>query len=115
MNRFLSVFLVIVAVLATAPALAASAPIPVDLFTHHLSTAAIAAVITPGSFTLNEWLAHRRYSRAQWYRMPPADRPDVIGEGRMQRISAEADARWLRKQERKAGDAPQGAKEHHAA
>jgi hypothetical protein len=54
------------------------------------------------SFTLNEWLKHRRISRAQWYRMPPDEKPDVYGEGRMQRISSDADARWLRKQERKA-------------
>jgi len=53
------------------------------------------------SYTLNEWLALRKYSRAQWYRMPREDKPELIGTGRMQRITAEADARWLRKQERK--------------
>jgi hypothetical protein len=56
------------------------------------------------SFTLNEWLSLRKYSRAQWYRMPAEDKPELIGEGRMQRITADADSRWLRKQERKAGD-----------
>jgi hypothetical protein len=52
------------------------------------------------SYTLNEWLAVRKISRAQWYRMP--ERPDVYGKGRMQRISSDADARWLKRQERKA-------------
>jgi hypothetical protein len=53
------------------------------------------------SYRLNEWLALRKISRAEWYRMPPGEKPDVYGEGRMQRISSEADARWLRSQERK--------------
>jgi hypothetical protein len=52
------------------------------------------------SYTLNEWLGMRKISRAQWYRMP--ERPDVYGKGRMQRISSDADARWLKRQERKA-------------
>jgi hypothetical protein len=60
--------------------------------------------MTP-SFRINEWLALRRYSRAEWYRMKARDEaPTVIGEGRMQRITPEADAKWLRAQERKAGD-----------
>jgi hypothetical protein len=101
MKRLLSIFLVIVVVFAVAPVLAAS--VPVDLFTHHLSVASI-GVATPAalSYTLNEWLRLRRYSRAHWYRMRPEDRPDVIGEGRTQRITAEADARWEKQQELKA-------------
>jgi hypothetical protein len=30
------------------------------------------------------------------------DGPDTIGEGRMTRVTPDADARWLKKQERKA-------------
>ena len=71
--------------------------------------------MTTLSYRLNEWLALRKYSRAEWYRMPPEDKPDVIGEGRMQRITAEADARWQKRQQRKAGSARQGSKEHHVA
>ena len=58
--------------------------------------------MTPLSYTLNEWLALRKYSRAHWYRMPPQDRPELIGEGRTQRITAQADERWQKRQERKA-------------
>jgi hypothetical protein len=66
--------------------------------------------MTP-SFRINEWLALRKYSRAEWYRLKArGDAPDVIGEGRMQRITPDADARWLRNQERKAGTTHQ---EHH--
>jgi hypothetical protein len=61
------------------------------------------------SYRLNEWLALRKISRAQWYRLPPDEKPDVYGDGRMQRISSEADARWLKRQERKAGHARQNA------
>jgi hypothetical protein len=101
MKRLLSILLVIAVVFAAAPIIAASAPVPFDFFTHHLSVASI-PVTAPAalSFTLNEWLALRKYSRAQWYRMP--DRPELIGEGRMQRITAEADARWEKRQKRKA-------------
>jgi hypothetical protein len=57
----------------------------------------------PSSYTLNEWLALRKYSRAHWYRLKARDEaPEVIGQGRLQRITAEADARWLREQKRKA-------------
>ena len=55
--------------------------------------------MTALSYTLNEWLALRKYSRAH-YRMP--DRPELIGEGRTQRITAQADERWQKRQERKA-------------
>jgi hypothetical protein len=55
------------------------------------------------SYRLNEWLAMRRYSRAEWYRMRErGEAPDLIGQGHSQRITADADARWLKKQERKA-------------
>jgi hypothetical protein len=57
--------------------------------------------MTAISYTLNEWLALRKYSRAHWYRLAPVDRPELIGEGRTQRITSDADARWQRKQERK--------------
>jgi hypothetical protein len=65
--------------------------------------------MTAISYTLNEWLRLRKISRAQWYRTPQDDKPDLYGKGRMQRISSEADARWLEKQERKAGRARQNA------
>jgi len=58
--------------------------------------------MTTLSYTLNEWLALRKYSRAHWYRMRSEDKPELIGEGRTQRITAEADARWLKRLERKA-------------
>jgi len=32
--------------------------------------------------TINEWLHKRHLSRPHWYRMPPEDKPDVIGEGK---------------------------------
>jgi hypothetical protein len=60
------------------------------------------------SFRINEWLELRRYSRAEWYRMQTrGDGPETIGEGRMTRITAEADDRWVEKQEREAGRARQ--------
>jgi hypothetical protein len=62
--------------------------------------------MTAPSLTINEWLALRKYSRAQWYRMRArGDGPDTIGEGRMQRITPEGDARWLREQQSKANSA----------
>jgi hypothetical protein len=101
MKRFLALFLVIVVVLVAAPGLAASAPISADLFTHHLSIASIA--IAAPSYTINEWCALRKYSRAEFYRMQQRrDGPDTIGKGRMRRITPGADAKWLRAQERKA-------------
>ena len=55
------------------------------------------------SFTLSQWLAHRKYSRASWYRLKASgNAPETIGSGRLQRITAEADEAWLRKQEREA-------------
>jgi hypothetical protein len=54
------------------------------------------------SYTINEWLALRKYSRAHWYRIQASgEGPDTIGKGRSTRITPDADARWLRKQERK--------------
>ena len=64
--------------------------------------------MTPLSYTLNEWLALRKYSRAHWYRMRPEDKPDLIGQGHTQRITAEADARWEKRQARKAKTESQG-------
>jgi len=78
--------------------------VPPDLIGHFLSDhVSIASAIAAPSYTLNEWLRLRRYSRAEWYRMKERDdAPDVIGEGRMQRITPDADAKWLKSQERKA-------------
>jgi hypothetical protein len=62
------------------------------------------------SFRIGEWLTLRRYSRAQWYRLKAAgNAPDTIGTGRMTRITPDADVRWLKAQERKAGSTRQSA------
>jgi len=58
--------------------------------------------MTTPSYRLNEWLALRKYSRAEWYRWSAEDRPEIIGKGRLQRITPQADKRWLKRQERKA-------------
>jgi hypothetical protein len=55
-------------------------------------------MISPQSFTINEWLKLRRYSRPHWYRMPPEDKPDVIGGGKAQRITKKADEEWEARQ-----------------
>jgi hypothetical protein len=55
------------------------------------------------SFTIIEWCAMRGYSRPFFYVMRKnGDAPDVIGVDKGQRITAEADARWLKRQEAKA-------------
>lgn len=54
------------------------------------------------SFTINEWCAHRRVSRSAFYAMlkcGTAPRLHRVGKARHPRISAEADAAWLTKQE----------------
>jgi len=48
--------------------------------------------------TINEWLHKRHLSRPHWYRMPPEDKPDVIGEGKAQRITRKADEEWEARQ-----------------
>lgn len=48
--------------------------------------------------TINEWLHKRHLSRPHWYRMPPEDKPDVIGEGKAQRITPRADQEWEARQ-----------------
>jgi hypothetical protein len=114
MMRFLTC-LFVAAVFATAPDSAfafvapASVSIPVDLFTHHLSVVSahhlsIASItVAAPSYTINQWCELRKYSRAEWYRMRArGDGPATIGTGRMTRVTPAADARWLRKQERKA-------------
>jgi hypothetical protein len=55
------------------------------------------------SYTINEWCARRGYSRPFFYTLrKTGDAPDVIGEGKAQRITDAADGRWLKKQEQKA-------------
>jgi hypothetical protein len=62
------------------------------------------------SFRINEWLALRKYSRAEWYRMKArGDGPETIGKGRMERITPEGDAKFLRQQRRKAAKCDSGA------
>lgn len=96
---------VVVAGAAIAAPLLASAP--ADFLAHGLlvkaSIASVAAIIPGCSYTINEWCALRRYSRAEFYRMRArGDGPDTIGQGRMTRILPSADAKWLKAQERKA-------------
>ena len=54
------------------------------------------------SFTIDEWCAHRRISRSAYYSMlaaGTAPRVHRVGKAGHPRISAEADAAWLAKQE----------------
>jgi hypothetical protein len=105
MKRLLSIFLVIAVVFAGA---AIAAPLLIsapDVFVHGSPVqASLAAIpIVAPSFTIKEWCETRKYSRAEWYRMKArGDGPDTIGQGRMTRIPPDADARWLKAQERKA-------------
>lgn len=55
------------------------------------------------SFTVGEWCAMRGYSRPFFYKLRrTGDAPNVIGAGKAQRITEQADARWLNRQEAKA-------------
>jgi predicted DNA-binding transcriptional regulator AlpA len=55
------------------------------------------------SFTIIEWCEMRGYSRPYFYTLCRAgEAPDVIGEGKAQRITDAADARWVKRQEAKA-------------
>jgi SLT domain-containing protein len=102
--------LLLVALLAVA---VASVPAIASPDQYHCLMAATA--IAAPSYTLNEWLALRKYSRAEWYRMKArGDGPLTIGEGRRQRITPNEDARWLREQERKAKAETSWRHEHRA-
>jgi hypothetical protein len=58
---------------------------------------------SPRSYKIADWCAMRGYSRVYFYKLRKhGDAPDVIGVGRAQRITDEADARWLKRQETKA-------------
>jgi predicted DNA-binding transcriptional regulator AlpA len=53
------------------------------------------------AFTINEWCARWGYSRPHFYALRrDGNAPEVIGTGKAQRISLEAEARWLKRQER---------------
>jgi hypothetical protein len=55
------------------------------------------------SYTIQEWCALRRYSRPYFYILRERGlAPDVIGEGKAQRITAKADLAWQRMMEAKA-------------
>jgi hypothetical protein len=59
--------------------------------------------IIPRSYTIGQWCVLRGYSRPHFYKLRKTkNAPDVIGEGKAQRITDMADARWLKAQERKA-------------
>ena len=52
------------------------------------------------SFTLREWLAFRKVSRSTYYKMLAAGTaPRSFRVGNRHRISAEADAEWVRQRE----------------
>jgi hypothetical protein len=54
------------------------------------------------SYTINQWCDMRGYSRPHFYKMRRnGDAPDVIGQGKAQRITDQADARWIKLQEAK--------------
>jgi predicted DNA-binding transcriptional regulator AlpA len=53
------------------------------------------------AFSINEWCARWGYSRPHFYALRrDGNAPEVIGTGKAQRISLEAEARWLKRQER---------------
>jgi hypothetical protein len=55
------------------------------------------------SYTITEWCEMRGYSRVYFYTLKKLDNaPDVIGTGKGQRITDDADARWIKRQEAKA-------------
>jgi hypothetical protein len=55
------------------------------------------------SWTVLEWCAMRGYARAYFYKLRKAkNAPETIGEGKAQRITDQADARWLKRQVQKA-------------
>jgi predicted DNA-binding transcriptional regulator AlpA len=55
------------------------------------------------AFTINGWCARWGYSRPHFYKLRKLGQaPEVIGEGKAQRISLESEARWLKRQEAKA-------------
>ena len=55
------------------------------------------------SWTILEWCAMRGYARGYFYTLKKTgDEPDTIGEGKAQRITDAADARWVKRQEQKA-------------
>jgi hypothetical protein len=53
------------------------------------------------SFTISEWCAHRKVSRSMFYKLGPRA-PKTHNVGTSRRISAEADAEWLRQREEEA-------------
>jgi hypothetical protein len=53
-----------------------------------------------GSYTLNEWLKHRRISRSMYYKLTKFGlAPDSYLVGNSRYITAEADAAWLIKRQ----------------
>jgi predicted DNA-binding transcriptional regulator AlpA len=55
------------------------------------------------SFKINEWCEMRGYSRPYFYKLRNEGyAPEVIGEGKAQRITDAADARWVKRMEQKA-------------
>jgi hypothetical protein len=58
--------------------------------------------ITIRSFTISQWCEMRGYSRVFFYTLKKrGDAPQVIGHGKAQRITDDADARWVKRQEKK--------------
>jgi hypothetical protein len=55
------------------------------------------------AYTIGQWCRMRGYSRVYFYTLKKTgDAPLLIGSGKRQRVSAEADQRWLAQQEKKA-------------
>lgn len=53
------------------------------------------------SYTISQWCAMRGYSRVFFYALKKrGDAPELIGHGKWQRITDQADARWIKRQER---------------
>lgn len=53
-----------------------------------------------GSFTINEWCQRRRISRSMFYKLDAQGKgPHTHNVGSSRRISAEADAAWVRERE----------------
>jgi hypothetical protein len=52
------------------------------------------------SYTVAQWCEMRGYSRPYFYTLrKEGNAPDVIGQGKAQRITDQADARWVKRQE----------------
>ena len=64
--------------------------------TNRRASQSAADLARSASMSIEEWCAHRRVSRAAFYKMAKADlAPATYYVGSRRYVSAEADARWL--------------------